>query len=113
MQRGKILAAEFAFCLVLIVLLAGLTIAEPLGWGDDTRITNNPASSTFPSLAIDNIDDADIVWEENRDGNPEIYFAKRNVNGQLLIGDKRVTVNASQSKVPKIAVDANRDIHVV
>lgn len=38
------------------------------------QLTYNPANSFYPSLAIGKYGSAHIVWEDYRDGNPEIYY---------------------------------------
>ncbi len=52
-----------------------------LSWNADTRLTNNPASSFTPSLAISG-QVVHVVWQDNRDGNKEIYY-KRNPTGNI------------------------------
>lgn len=48
-------------------------------WEDDLRLTDDPASSAFPFMAVqDSI--VHVIWQDDRDGNPEIYY-KRNLNG--------------------------------
>ena len=43
-----------------------------INWGADTRITNNIYYSSNPSVAVSG-SVVHIVWEDNRDGNYEIY----------------------------------------
>jgi len=50
-----------------------------LNWGTDTRLTNNPATSWFPSVSVSGAS-VHVVWQDNRDGNYEIYY-KRNPTG--------------------------------
>ena len=52
---------------------AGLT------WGADTRLTNDAASSRFPSVAVSG-SVVHVVWTDERDGNYEIYY-KRDPSG--------------------------------
>jgi hypothetical protein len=49
---------------------------EGVNWGADTRLTNNSATSAHPSVSIA-LSSVHVVWEDNRDGNNEIYY-KRN-----------------------------------
>jgi hypothetical protein len=51
-----------------------------LSWGTtDTRLTIDPANSESPSLGISG-SILHVVWDDNRDGNSEIYY-KRNPTG--------------------------------
>ena len=43
---------------------------------DDTRLTFDGAYSVLPSIGIDSAGNVHIAWEDNRDGNYEIYYTK-------------------------------------
>ena len=61
-----------------------------INWGADTRITNNIYYSSNPSVAVSG-SVVHIVWEDNRDGNYEIYY-NRSINGGASWGtDTRLT----------------------
>jgi hypothetical protein len=82
-----------------------------LTWGSDTRLTNNSANSFSPSIAVSG-DDVNIAWFDQRDGNLEIYD-KHSADGGLNWGaDKRVTMDASVSNYPSVAVFGS-DVHLV
>jgi type IX secretion system substrate protein/BNR repeat protein len=53
-----------------------------LGWGPDTRMTNNPSESIYPSVSVSG-SVVHVVWRDTRDGNPEIYY-KRNPTGNPI-----------------------------
>jgi hypothetical protein len=65
-------------------------------WGTDTRLTNNPSSSEFPSLAISG-NYVHMIWDDQRDGNREIYY-KRNPTGNS--GVEGSTSSATISHFP-------------
>jgi len=48
-------------------------------WGPDTRLTNDGAWSTHPTIATSELK-VHVVWYDTRDGNNEIYY-KRNPTG--------------------------------
>jgi hypothetical protein len=48
-------------------------------WGSDLRLTINSAASSFSSIAVQD-SKVHVVWQDNRDGNWEIYY-KRNPIG--------------------------------
>jgi hypothetical protein len=83
---------------------AGLT------WGTDTRFTNNPASSIAPSLLDDGDGFVDVVWEDDRDGNNEIYFKQKMEN--VWGPDIRLTNNPGFSEMPSFAENAD-EVHVI
>jgi len=66
-------------------------------WSPDFRLTYDPANSTDPSLAIsDTI--LHLVWEEQRDGNSEIYY-KRNLLGNSGVERIAVPLNVDFSQL--------------
>jgi hypothetical protein len=74
-----------------------------LSWGTDTRLTNNPASSNFCSLASYS-SFVHVVWYDNRDGNLEVYY-KRSTDGGLSWGaDTRLSDLSFNSDTPFIEV---------
>ena len=70
-------------------------------WGTDTRMTNELLASFFPSVSASG-SNVHIVWEDNRDGNYEIFY-KRSTNGGLSWGaDTRLTNNTAISEFPSL-----------
>jgi hypothetical protein len=53
-----------------------------LSWGADTRLMNNTTESSHASVAVSG-SVVNVVWEDNRDGNYEIYY-KRNPTGNPI-----------------------------
>ncbi len=41
---------------------------------DNVRLTDDPAYSFFPRVAVSPGDSVHVVWQDNRDGNTEIYY---------------------------------------
>ncbi len=80
-------------------------------WGTDTRLTNNPAFSGFPSGSVSG-QLLVIVWHENRDGNYEIYY-RRSTNAGLNWGaETRLTNKSAFSGYPSISISGSV-VHVV
>ncbi len=80
-------------------------------WGIEERLTNDPAPSTFPSVAVcDSI--VHVVWYDERDGNKEIYYKRSVDNGATWGIEEKLTNNNEYSQYPSVAV---RDsiVHVV
>ena len=82
-----------------------------LTWGPDTRLTDNPANSWDPCIAVNN-DVVRIVWEDDRDGNYEIYYKQSTDGGITWEADTRLTNNPADSYYPTIAISGSM-LHVV
>jgi hypothetical protein len=83
-----------------------------LNWEADTRLTNNTYSSEYPSIAVSG-SVVNVVWEDNRDGNYEIYYKHSTDNGISWGADTRLTNNtAYPSEYPSIAVSGSI-VHIV
>jgi len=82
-----------------------------VSWGTDTRLTNNTATSWYPSVAVSGLV-VHVVWQDYRDGNFEIYY-KRSANGGVSWGaDTRLSNNSAFSEFPSVAV-SGLVVHVV
>lgn len=82
-----------------------------LTWGADVRLTINTSFSWMANIAVYN-SFVHIVWQDNRDGNYEIYY-KRSPDGGLSWGvDTRLTNNSAISEVPSISV-SDQNVHIV
>lgn len=63
-----------------------------LNWGSDIRLTDDPAESQYAFIAVSGTH-VHVVWNDNRDGNNEIYY-KRNSIGNSNVGlDKKLVSN--------------------
>ncbi len=51
-------------------------------WGADTRLTNASGTSSYPSVSLSG-SAVHVVWNDNRDGNTEIYY-KRDPTGNVV-----------------------------
>ncbi|MEO8167779.1 MAG: sialidase family protein [bacterium] len=89
-------------------------------WEADTRLTTNYTSATlFSAIAVSG-SNVHVVWDDNRDGNYEIYY-KGSKNGGLSWGaDTRLTNNVSLSIHPYLSASGpaahvvwtdNRDVN--
>ena len=79
---------------------------------DDTRLTSDSASSGSPEIAVDTTNYVHITWNDERDGNREIYYTKLDNTGNTLVDDTRLTSDSAFSVLPKIAVDTNNNVHI-
>lgn len=80
-------------------------------WAEDTRLTSNSGSSDFPVLAVSG-SVIHVVWEDNRNGNYEVYY-KRSTDGGINWGaDTRLTNDALVSDYASIAA-VGSVVHIV
>jgi hypothetical protein len=73
-------------------------------WTTSKRLTNNAGGSILPTIAV-NGSSIYVAWADNTPDNYEIYFKKSDDGGDTWTISKRLTWNAGNSFVPKIAVD--------
>ncbi len=82
-----------------------------VNWGTDTRLTNASGFSWYSSTtAFGSL--VSVVWEDNRDGNYEIYF-KRSTDGGASWGTDMRLTNASGISNKPSAISSNSGIHIV
>jgi hypothetical protein len=81
-------------------------------WEADVRLTYDNGHSESPSIAVEG-EVVHVVWHDERDGNPEIYY-KRSVDGGVTWeNDVRLTEDDNaESSYPSIAVEGEV-VHVV
>ncbi len=80
-------------------------------WGTDTRLTNDPAVSVNPSVTVSG-SIVHIVWQDERDGNPEIYYKNSTDGGITWSADTRLTNDVANSWNPSVAVFGSV-VHIV
>lgn len=83
-----------------------------LNWGADTQLTNEPADSWDPVVAVhDSV--VHIVWMDMRDGGAYEVYYKRSTDGGITWGpDTRLTNAVASSEYPTIVVSGAM-VHVV
>ncbi len=80
-------------------------------WGADTPLTNHTGQSVNPSIAVSG-SVVHVAWEEQRDGNPEIYYRRSIDGGISWEPDTRLTNNPAQSRFASISV-SDSVVHIV
>jgi hypothetical protein len=90
-----------------------LSTDSGISWGMDTRLTNNPSISEYPSIAVSG-SNVHIVWDDDRNGNNnfEIYYKRSTDGGINWEADTRQTNNYAYSARPSIAVSGSV-VHIV
>lgn len=82
-----------------------------ISWGADTRLTNNVYYSSDPSVAISG-SVVHVVWDDQRDGNEEIYYKHSTDGGTTWGADTRITFDSSASRNPCVSA-SGLFVHVV
>ncbi len=78
-------------------------------WGADTRLTNQTAFSSDPSIAVSG-QVVHLIWIDGRDGNPKLYY-KRSSDGGLSWGaDTPLTSGTAVSELPSITA-SGQNVH--
>ena len=82
-----------------------------VSWEPDIRLTNDNSWSYNPSIATSG-SDVHVVWNDERNGNLEIYY-KRSEDGGINWGeDTRLTNTGATSQLPSIAA-SGPNVHLV
>ena len=79
-------------------------------WGSDVHLVNSSAWGIFPSVAVFN-SNIHVVWNEQRDGNEEIYYKRSTDNGTSWGADTRLTNTPLSSEYPSVAASGT-NVHV-
>lgn len=79
-------------------------------WGQEIRLTDDPAHSRAPVIACRGDSLVDIFWADDRDGNSEVYTlqAKRGAWG----AESRLTYQDAFSLFPSVAADSRGNLHL-
>ena len=109
--KGNSLKRPFALSALFLGLLLLFTADSEAEWQADVRLTNDPNTS---STSLSNAwcvaasgDAVYAVWDDDRDGNLEIYI-KRSTDGGVSWGaDTRLTNSIAQSSHPSISVSGS------
>jgi predicted RecA/RadA family phage recombinase len=67
----------------------------------DVRITNASSDSSLPSLVWSG-SEYGVAWQDSRDGNNEIYYARISASGQKQGSDVRITNDLALSRYPSL-----------
>ncbi len=79
---------------------------DGVSWESDVRLTNNLGTSQLPSIAVSGTY-VYVVWEDNFDGNPEIYFKRSTDNGGSWGGNIRLTNDVDVSSSAKVSASGS------
>jgi hypothetical protein len=86
-----------------------------VSWGADMRLTNNTSISHNPSVVVyaaAPVIAVHVVWNDDRDGNDEIYYKNSINGGNTWSSDTRLTNSTGDSYSSSVAVSGTV-VHVV
>ena len=81
-------------------------------WSDDQRLTNVWGKSKNPSITVDSQNNLHLVFEDDREGNKELYYKTR-LNSGTWSEDERLTDAEKASILPVIVADSQDNLHVL
>ncbi len=102
---------KLIYTLLFILLLNPATIRIFSQWQPEVRISNNSQQSWMNQsnakciAAAGNL--VHILWQDNRDGNWELYYKRSPDNGLSWSDEMRLTNNSSVSELPAICAEGN------
>jgi len=85
------------------VYIAKLAVGAS-GFGSTTRLTNNAMDQCNPALTIGPDDKLYVVWQDNRNGNWDIY-ARTSLDGEVWSAEARVTDSQENEINPAVALN--------
>jgi hypothetical protein len=80
-------------------------------WEANQRLTNNASISIRPTISISGMN-VHIVWQDNLDGNEELYYKYSTNGGASYSADTRLTNNAALSVYPSHEI-TDAGVHVI
>jgi uncharacterized repeat protein (TIGR02543 family) len=88
------------------------TSNDGTNWSAETRVTDSNDNQINPAIVVDSSNNAYIVWEDDRNGNQDIYVAISN-NGFVTKTISQITLDNSNQVEPAIAADSDNTVYVV
>jgi hypothetical protein len=82
-----------------------------LNWSADIRLTNTPGTSQYVNI-IANGSNVHVVWQNNFEGNAEIYYVRSTNEGANWSINSRLTNDPGLSRAPALSF-SNQNIYVV
>jgi hypothetical protein len=87
------------------------SINNGITWGSISCLTNNSSDQSFPKICVRN-DIVHVVWQDNRNGNSDIYYLRSTDNGVTWEPEICLTTDSNSSEFPSIDAQGSY-VHVV
>ena len=88
------------------------TSTDGINWPTQTKVTDSDSNQTNPAIVIDGQNNAHVVWQDDREGNQDIYIATSS-DGFVTTTVSRITSDISDQVEPAIAADSGNTIYIV
>ena len=88
------------------------TSSDGINFSTETRVTDSNDNQINPAIVVDGSNNAYIVWEDDRNGNQDIYAATSS-NGFVTKTVSQITLDNSNQVEPAIAVDSDNTVYIV
>jgi hypothetical protein len=110
----KTYCTMLSLALLGTIFSIGITInATPTDWGTDTRLTYSNGDSKYPRVLMDSTETIYVFWQDDRDGNHNIFLKKSSDYGVTWTSDIKVTDTPLQSGWPRVAIDSTDVLHLL
>ncbi len=93
-------------------IYAGKLTAGADSFGDSVRVTNDNADQCNPAIAIDSADKLYVVWQDNRNGEWDIYVST-STDGTNFSAERKVTDPNSDQINPAVVIDSSDKAYIV
>jgi len=87
------------------------TVDNGTSWTPDILLSSTGFDSHYGHIAVDGCT-VHVIWQDEKDGNCEIYYKSSSCGGDNWTGDVRLTNDESRSSAPSIAVN-DSVVHIV
>jgi PKD repeat protein len=79
----------------------------------DAPLTNKTINAWDPTIAVDTLENAHIVWTDNREGISELVYTALDTNADIIIHDELVTTGDNRTSIDAdTAVDSMNRVHL-
>ncbi len=111
LPRALLLALLFITQISILGLTGDQALAQEVIFTGTVNLSNNPASSHLPLIAA-SADNVYIVWQDDTNGNPDIFFRASNDGGASFGATINLSSNSGLSLAPRVAAVGN-SVYVV
>jgi hypothetical protein len=82
-------------------------------WSEEIKLSNALHYSDYPKIAVYGMY-IHVIWTDDRDGGPKIYYNRSEDGGDTWIGEERISPNSTRSSPGLLDIAVNENIvHVV
>jgi predicted transcriptional regulator len=87
-------------------------VSNDTSWEEESKVTDTRSPSYDPVVREDGHGNAHIVWTDERTGTAQVYYAKYDGSGDVIVPDMRITNNGAPSGAPDMAVGPDESVAI-